>query len=203
MSVFDRGTRIIAEVRGPDGFIVTSRFLDVCRLVVPVVEKLGTAFALVKADVGGNIDRLETMRLKDPERNLRLFTLIQDEIISKRQSEYSSCSRGLLWLKRAMEFMIAILTRLQQDDSMELTEVVQKTYEETLMKYHGFIASTAFTLAFKFVPTRQDFVSKLADGCNLAICMKDMKIFCDAFSAILADVNKFLVLNGLDDQSKV
>merc|ERR1712087_173786 len=38
--------------------MAVSDFLDVCRAILPVVDNLGVAFAIVRSDVGGNIDRV-------------------------------------------------------------------------------------------------------------------------------------------------
>lgn len=47
---------------------------------------------------------------------------------------------------RAMEFTLAILARLQADPAAPLGTVVSETYSSTLMQFHGFFASTAFTV---------------------------------------------------------
>lgn len=190
----------LRSVKGADGFLQAQPFLEICRQVLPVVEKLGTAFALVKTDIGGNIERLTQRAAKDPERYTRLFTVVQDEVVDKSCSSNSSCTKGLLWLKRAMEFMLAILQRLYADRAASLGTAVQETYAATLMQYHGFFASTAFTLAFKFVPSRETFIEALGDSPTL---YDDMKAFADAFGEVLAEVHKFLDDNGLNDPTKV
>lgn len=63
-------------------------------------EKFGTSFALIKADIGGNISRLETARRKDPAKYAELFTIVKDEIDRKEQSGKYSDTKALLWLKR-------------------------------------------------------------------------------------------------------
>jgi precorrin-6B methylase 1 len=42
-------------VKSPDGEMLTKPFLNVCRNVLPVIEKFGASMAIVKSDVGGNI----------------------------------------------------------------------------------------------------------------------------------------------------
>jgi hypothetical protein len=44
--------------------------------------------------------RLAQRLAKDPERYARLFTVVQDEVVEKVQNESTSCTKGLLWLKR-------------------------------------------------------------------------------------------------------
>lgn len=63
--------------------------------------KLGTGFSLVKMDVGGNIDRLADRAATNPEAyNPDIFQIIRDEVKEGTQGGTSSCTKGLLWLKR-------------------------------------------------------------------------------------------------------
>ncbi|GLC37748.1 hypothetical protein PLESTB_001472800 [Pleodorina starrii] len=199
-SAFGQAFQFLPGVKGPDGFILTQPFLDVCRQVLPVVDKLGTAFGLVKTDIGGNIERLSQRAAKDPERYTRLFTIVQDEVVENCQNDSSSCTKGLLWLKRAMEFVCAILRRLHDDPDTPLGTVVSETYSATLMQFHGFFASSAFSLAFKFVPSREQFLSKVGEGATVMI---EMKLLVDSFSEVLAEIHKFMEEQGLNDPTKV
>ena len=63
-------------------------------------EKFGASFTLIKSDIGGNIERLESARQKDTQKFALLFTICLDEIARKQQVEKYSDSRALLWLKR-------------------------------------------------------------------------------------------------------
>lgn len=63
-------------------------------------EKFGASFALVRSDLGGNIDRLETARRKNISKYASLYPIILDEINRKEQGEKYSDSKALLWLKR-------------------------------------------------------------------------------------------------------
>ncbi|GLI60579.1 hypothetical protein VaNZ11_002696 [Volvox africanus] len=199
-SAFGEASKFLPEVRGPDGFIKTQTYLDICRQVLPVVDKLGTAFALVKTDIGGNIERLSQRTEQNPERYVRLFTLVTDEVVENTHMGSSSCTKGLLWLKRAMEFICAVLRRLHDDQTAPMGTIVSETYGMTLMRYHGFFASSAFSLAFKFVPSREQFLSNVGRGPEV---MVELKAFIDGFSPVLAEIHKFLDEQGLDDPTKV
>ncbi|MFS7902483.1 putative glycolipid transfer protein [Helianthus anomalus] len=43
------------HVKSEEGEMLTKPFLDVCKQILPVIDKFGAAMALVKTDVGGNI----------------------------------------------------------------------------------------------------------------------------------------------------
>ncbi|GIL65848.1 hypothetical protein Vafri_19494 [Volvox africanus] len=199
-SAFGEASKFLPEVRGPDGFIQTQAYLNICKQVLPVVDKLGTAFALVKTDIGGNIERLSQRTAQNPERYVRLFTLVTDEVVENTHMGSSSCTKGLLWLKRAMEFICAVLRRLHDDPTASMGTVVTETYGMTLMRYHGFFASSAFSLAFKFVPSREQFFANVGRGPEV---MVELKAFVDGFSPVLAEIHKFLDEQGLDDPTKV
>lgn len=66
-------------------------------------EKLGTGFALVKHDVGGNIDRLAACAATNPEAYERdAFQMVRDDVAAGTHTGSSSVTKGLLWLKRCV-----------------------------------------------------------------------------------------------------
>eukprot|EP00877_Chromochloris_zofingiensis_P001106 jgi/Chrzof1/10997/Cz05g19300.t1 len=191
-SLFIAALERLAHVRDTGSRrVLTDPFLDVCRLVLPVIDKLGTAFALVRSDIGGNIERLDTRYQTDPNKFSSLFMIVEDEVARQDHIHSKSCTKGLLWLKRAMEFTVAILQRLHDDATSSLSTIVSETYYATLNKFHGFFASSAFSVAFKFVPSREYFLEQVA-GQSTSV-MQDMKQFGTAYSSVLEDVHKFLV----------
>jgi len=202
MSALQQATSRIASIASTEGCPDTAAFLDVCRLVLAVVEKLGNAFFPVRADISGNIQRLETRAQTDSARYVHLFDMVHDEVAAGKSGESSSCTKGLLWLKRAMEFVLAIVRSTQEHPNKSSGEVVSTTYKATLMQFHGYISSTAFTLAFNFVPTREYFVDSIGSG-SAEETSKQMLEFVAAFAPVLQEVHQFLVKHGLDDPTKV
>jgi Ca2+:H+ antiporter len=70
---------------------------------LPVIlhtDKFGTGFALVRSDIGGNIERLAAAQAKDPSRFQRLFAIILAEVERGEQEGKQSDTNGLLWLTR-------------------------------------------------------------------------------------------------------
>ena len=64
-------------------------------------EKLGTGLALVRSDVGGNIERVATAAARDPPAyEPDLFQLVRDDVAAGTHTASSSVTKGLLWLKR-------------------------------------------------------------------------------------------------------
>jgi hypothetical protein len=48
-----------------------------------------------------------------------------------------------------MEFICAVLRRVHDDSVASLSTIVTETYSVTLMQYHGFVASTAFSVRIR------------------------------------------------------
>lgn len=190
----------LGGVRGADGALQTDAFLDICRAVVSVVEKLGTAFYIVKADINGNIERIAQAKARDPGRHSDLFTIVLDDVAAKQHTGGKSDTKGLLWLKRAMEFVVAIMARVAQQPAASLGDIVSDSYKATLQQYHGWMSSSAFSVAFSFVPSRESFLQQLGDGPGL---LGEMAAVSGQFGAVLQEVHKFLADQGLDDPTKV
>ncbi|KAH7619947.1 hypothetical protein Ndes2526B_g05192 [Nannochloris sp. 'desiccata'] len=209
MNVFETTCPLIKNVRSSEGAVQTQEFLEVCRQILPVVGKLGTGFGLVKSDVGGNIDRLATRAATQPDLyNPDIFQILRDEVIQGTHVESSSCTKGLLWLKRAMQFVVALLHRLAQDRNISLSDAASETYYSTLQQYHGWIVTGTFTVALKLVPGRESFFESVGAGgldgeSGREAVFKSMNEFCVEFEDLLKVVHKFLVENDLDDPARV
>ncbi|KAK9867885.1 hypothetical protein WJX84_000554 [Apatococcus fuscideae] len=199
-SIFARLAAEAAAVRDGQDHVRTQELLNVCREMLPVLDRFGTSFVIVRSDVGGNINRLAKRQAEDPGRYSVINAIIEEEV-SKQDLGSSSCTKGLLWLKRAMEFVVALLKRLHDDQNVTLATAANEVYYATLYKYHGWITSSAFVLALKLVPSREVFFEKLGTpGRGL---MNEMYQFISAFSSVLAQIQKFLADRGLDDPAKV
>ena len=72
-------------------------------------DKFGAAFAIVRGDIQGNIDRLETRRAAEPERFAALFEIVRDEVARSDADHGRSCTKGLLWLKRCVVLCCVLL----------------------------------------------------------------------------------------------
>ena len=112
-------------------------FLNYHSCIVNFVDKLGsTTFAPVKADIAGNIGKLEAAAKANPSGGCcvqhwqacasikpstgpptgttTLQEMIQIEIDTKTTTKKSSSTDALLWLKRALEFVYVFLCEVNQ-----------------------------------------------------------------------------------------
>jgi len=165
-------------------------------------ESLGTAFIPARVDVNGNIERLAA-RASAPGAGPNLFALIEAEVADGTAGGSSSCTKGLLWLKRFLEFTLRLVERLAKEPGVELREAASAAYSATLAPYHGYLTTALFTVVMHAVPARASFERALlaravstppSDAGALAA---QMQSFADRFSPVLARVHQFLSDAGL------
>ena len=184
----------LGAVESVDGAIQTEPFLASCRLVLPVFDRLGVAFAAAKSDVSGNIERL-AKRAPD---HASLFDICRAEMAAGTHAHDAGCCKGLLWLKRFLEFAANLLEGLAAEPrTAPLKKIAARAYASTLQPYHGWLASSAFAVVLQFPPSREVFVNSLdGDYENMAEVARRL-------APTLARVHAFLDENKLHDESKV
>ncbi|RWW41312.1 hypothetical protein BHE74_00053208 [Ensete ventricosum] len=195
-TVFTPSLEGMKHVKSENGEILTKPFLDVCKHILPVLDKFGAAMAIVKSDIGGNITRLEARYNSDPSKYEYLYSMVQVEVESKTATGSSSCSNGLLWLTRAMDFLVELFRNLVDYADWTMSQVCTDSYCKTLKKWHGWFASSTVMVAMKLAPDRKKFMEVIGGSGEINA---DMEKFCTTFAPFLAENHKFLVSVGLDD----
>ncbi|XP_047945222.1 glycolipid transfer protein 1-like [Salvia hispanica] len=195
-SVFSCCVEGLKHVKSDHGDLMTKPFLDVCKLVLPILDKFGAAMIVVKSDIGGNISRLESKYDSNPSRFNYLFTLVQAEVETSTAKSSSSCTNGLLWLTRAMDFIVELFRNLVEHQDWSMSQVYNDAYAKTLKEWHGWLASSSFAVVLKLAPDRKKFMEALGTAGDTN---GDMHKFCTEFSPILRKIHKFLASCGLDN----
>ncbi|XVF62828.1 hypothetical protein PTKIN_Ptkin09bG0040000 [Pterospermum kingtungense] len=195
-TVFTPSLEGMQHIKSPQGEMLTKPFLDVCKLILPVIDKFGAAMALVKTDIGGNISRLEKKYESNPTKYNYLYNMVKEEVECKTAKGSSSCTNGLLWLTRAMDFLVELFRNLLTHPDWTMVEACTDSYGKTLKKYHGWLASSSFTVALKLAPDRKKFMDVIAGSGDVNA---DMEKFCSTFPPYLQENHKFLAGFGLDD----
>ncbi|KAJ9558797.1 hypothetical protein OSB04_013411 [Centaurea solstitialis] len=189
-TVFTPAIEGMKKIKSDHDEILTKPFLDVCKMLLPILDKFGAAMAVVKSDISGNISRLDSKYTGNPTRFNYLYALVQAEVETKTAKSSSSCTNGLLWLTRAMDFLVELFRNLYQHQDWSMQQACNDSYSKTLKKWHGWIASSSFTVAIKLVPDRKKFMEVIASKGDV---YADMDKFCTSFSPLLAQIHKFLV----------
>ncbi|XP_044484770.1 glycolipid transfer protein 1-like [Mangifera indica] len=195
-TVFTPSLEGMKHVKSEQGEMLTKPFLDVCKLILPVIDKFGAALSLVKSDIGGNITRLENKYLSNPTEFEKLYSLVQVEVSAKTAKGSSSCTNGLLWLTRAMDFLVELFRNLLAHPDWTMSQACTESYIKTLKKWHGWLASSSFTVAMKLAPDRKKFMDVIRGSGDVNA---DMEKFCTTFSPFLEENHKFLASVGMDD----
>ncbi|KAK5965480.1 Glycolipid transfer protein [Trichostrongylus colubriformis] len=171
-----------------DGKIPTEQFLSACQGIADFVGFLGTAFSPVKADINGNVVKVRTRFEKDRIGQRYLQDLI-DMDLREHGGNFGIATEGLLWLKRSvnsafffvilmaerfrgLEFMLELLTSMVQEyrsspdksKTENLVGVINKAYEKSLKRHHGFMSKQLFKLVIHAAPYRRTILKAVALG---------------------------------------
>lgn len=194
-TVFTPALEEMKNVKSDRGELLTKPFLDVCKHILPILDKFGAAMTVVKSDIGGNISRLEAKYSTNSSKFNYLFSFVQAEVETKTAKSSSSCTNALLWLTRAMDFLVELFRNLHDHQDWSMTQVCTDSYAKSLKKWHGWLASSSFTVAIKLAPERKKFMELIGGTGDID---PDMEKFCTTFSPILQEIHKFLAGVGLD-----
>ncbi|CAA2959888.1 glycolipid transfer 1 [Olea europaea subsp. europaea] len=192
-TVFSQALEGMKHVKSEEGVMLTKPFLNVCKQILPVIDKFGPAMALAKSDIGGNIIRLENKYLSNPTQYNHLYSMVQEEAKTAKGS--SSCADGLLWLTRAMDFLVGLFRNLLEHQDWSMSQACSDSYGKTLKKWHGWLARSSFMVAMKLAPDRKKFMDVIGGRGDVN---SDMKKFCTTFSPFLEENHKFLASVGMD-----
>jgi len=195
-TIFAPALEGMKHVKSEDGEMLTMPFLEVCKQIMPVIDQFGAAMALVKSDIGGNITRLENKYKSNPSEFTNLYSMVRVEVEAKTAKASSSCTNGLLWLTRAMDFLLELFRNLLEHADWTMSQACSDSYSKTLKKWHGWLASSSFSLAMKLAPDRKKFMDVVGGTGDINA---DIEKFCTNFSPLLEENHKFLASVGLDD----
>ncbi|CAI8026676.1 Glycolipid transfer protein [Geodia barretti] len=156
-----------------------------------------TAFMPVKSDINGNIQRLQTQYDTAPDQFPTLQSIVDSEISAGTNKGSKSCTVGLLWLKRALEFICVFLESAVGGEE-DLVKCANKAYDESLRKYHGWIVKGIFSVAVRAVPYHKDFVTALKKDASVSseTLYSDMQAALTPLRETINELNRFYTLRG-------
>ncbi|KIY70642.1 glycolipid transfer protein [Cylindrobasidium torrendii FP15055 ss-10] len=152
-----------ADVPITDAGVDTVTFLEAADGLVGLFDVLGSAaFAVVQNDLRGNIAKVRTRYEANPTLSSTLELLVENEKGEKKRV----ATEGLMWLLRGLSFTCQALQNAQANKGEELAVAFNKSYENTLKKFHNFVVKGIFSVAMKACPYRAGFYEKLAADPN-------------------------------------
>ncbi|XP_003388929.1 PREDICTED: glycolipid transfer protein-like [Amphimedon queenslandica] len=187
-----------------NGSIATKQFLLACREILPIFDTLGpVVFAPVKKDIAGNVDRLWDKMMTDTEKYILLFNIVEAEMTDGTHTGTHSCTRGLLWLKRALEFIFIFLDNVLKGEQ-DLVKCAHAAYDNSLRKYHGWIVRGVFSVAVRAVPYYSDFMKSLKKSeITDEEVLGHMKDSNEALKCTIDEINKYYAAKGLNFEDTV
>ncbi|CDJ63819.1 glycolipid transfer protein, putative [Eimeria necatrix] len=82
--------------------------------------------------------------------------------IPKMRKDQNSGVRGMLWMKRALDFVFSLICNTfgtMKDATVK--ECALDAYDRVLKPYHSFLVSNIVSLAFSLAPSKEEFVRRL------------------------------------------
>ena len=162
-----------------------------CVATTTTTRRRASVFALVRTD---------PHRLSLSLSVAQLFDILLDEKKSNSFAANTSCSKALLWLKRFLEFVVVLVSKLAENQRTETKEAASYAYAEKLKPFHGWVSSSAFSVVLQFPPARKGFVESLGGE---KVLETDGKELVEKFGPVLKHIDEFLTKEDLNDPSKV
>ncbi|VDO13874.1 unnamed protein product [Brugia timori] len=168
---------------------------------------LGTAFIPIKNDISGNVAKVRTKYESGIDKCKYIEDLIEDDL-AKNSGKMGSATEGLLWLKRGLEFMLEFLSEMVQvyrsstdkTKTDNLTDSINKAYNNTLKRHHGFISKQLFKIIILAAPTRSTVLKALAEGGEGMddICIDHVAAHLDNFRTNVTSIVNYYITKKLD-----
>lgn len=116
---------------------------------------------------------------------------IEELGISRMRKDQHSGVRGMLWMKRALDFIFSLICNMfgsMKDATSK--ECALEAYDRILKPYHSFLVSHIVSLAFSLAPSKEEFVSRL--GFELAEAEACVQSIEEVIRPIIAGLGKLL-----------
>ncbi|KAG6776162.1 glycolipid transfer protein 3-like isoform X1 [Populus alba x Populus x berolinensis] len=179
--------------------IPTRPFLNVCNLVIQVLDKIGPTMAVLRQDINQNIQRLEMLCNSDPSIYSNLVEILKKEADEGKARKGASCSKAFVWLARSLDFTGALFQRLVADPGQKMEQLVEESYSITLKPWHGWISTAAYKVSLKLLPDNKTFIDLLMPKDETYDNLKEhMQTFISLLVPFLEEIHSILILYGLD-----
>ncbi|XP_066289516.1 glycolipid transfer protein-like [Branchiostoma lanceolatum] len=190
-----------------DGKVETEPFLLASLRLLPFFDMLGpTTFAMAKADVSGNIEKVRKKYETDKEKYKTLTDIVEQEL-EENGGKPGYAIDALLWLKRGLEYIHEMVKNVIASDSEgnNLCPCIQKAYKDSIKKFHPWMLQKLINLAIKAVPYRSDFLQTVGGnkpGQSEEQIIEDLKVFEGRLRANIAAINDLLQRTDQDPDKR-
>ncbi|XP_033126641.1 glycolipid transfer protein-like [Anneissia japonica] len=190
------------EPKREDNDICTVPFLEATKdSIIGLLDVIGpTAFAIVKSDVSGNIQKLYLKYESDKERFITLGAMLDEEKEANKSWAKNSATDALLWLNRGLGFICSFIRNVLDTTSADkiLESCMTRAYESSLKEFHGWMAQKLTSLTFKALPYREGFISSLSNGAPEEQFLDELRAYHQLLELHVQTIDKLFIDRDLD-----
>ncbi|KAH6953314.1 hypothetical protein HG530_013327 [Fusarium avenaceum] len=167
--------------------VSTVEFIEASESLTTIFDAIGgVAFAPVKKDILGNVEKLRARHAAAPAESATVQDLVRNELKEKKHT----ATEGCLWLVRGLDFTAQGLEKNVNNSSEELADSFRGAYTNTLKPHHNFMVKPIFSAAMSAVPYRKDFYAKLGE--NPEQVQTELQAYLTAFTKIVNILKEFI-----------
>uniref|UniRef100_A0A7S0L6Q5 Glycolipid transfer protein domain-containing protein n=1 Tax=Coccolithus braarudii TaxID=221442 RepID=A0A7S0L6Q5_9EUKA len=204
------------EVEGAEVELRVAPLLDAMGKSMRIREIFGPLMSLAVKNDEGNLGKVHKvwskMRDVDKKRPTTLRGLLEVEKAAgiHRPGGHladPSAAIALLWMRRTLMFSIAVLQGACEKDA-HLGNLARAAYTSQLEQYHGWLLKNTFTMALSAMPSREEFMQRLAPTVKQkmereALCIQEMRECTEASQVIIKVMCNLFDELDLEDSRKV
>jgi len=150
------------------GSVDTLKFVAACEEIANVYDALfggGILAGQLKGDILNSAGTVRKVFLKQPDKCATLKGMVEYELSTrgrdKVRADKTSGVVGMLWAKRATQFIMVFLELLGTRPDLTGPQCARETYARVLSRYHGWLTSGAVSTAMGLAPSRENILAKL------------------------------------------
>jgi hypothetical protein len=147
--------------------INAQQFVILCENVANVYDTLfnsGLLSQQLKKDMLNSAQTIRIFLIKHPLL-ITLKDMVEYELYyqgrDKVRHDKTTGIIGLLWAKRALEFIVVFMGLLFAEPKSSASHCARHAYAQVLSRYHSWMTSTMVYTAMSLAPNREDIVPKL------------------------------------------
>ena len=144
--------------------IPAAEFAEAALALITVFDLIPGVGKIAGPDMAGNANTVKKL-----EAGKTLQALVEEECAGKEDGDVKkiagngkTATCALLWLTRALYFILKMLEPLVNEPQKKMSECVLAGYEVSLKPHHNWMLSKTFSVATAAAPTRDAFLAKLA-----------------------------------------
>ena len=197
--------KVAADAKAAEnGSIAAAGFADAATTLISVFDLI-SGMGMAKSDMDGNAT---TVKKAASDKTLQALVDaecegLDEKGLKKVAGDGTKVTCALLWLARALFFILKMLEPLVKEPSKRLSDCVLAGYEVSLKPHHGFIIRQTFSAAVMAAPSREKFMAKLGE-LEEGVLAELTKVM-PHVEALLKAIRDFLltksptILNAFDD----